>query len=113
MKPHHHLYLLQIVFALSMGALLARLPDLQEKFQLTEGQVGLLLIALSCGVLCGLTVLGRTVARLGARTTTYVTIFGASALYALVPWMPTALLAAPLLFGAGVLAGALEINVNV
>jgi MFS family permease len=113
MKPHHHLYLLQIVFALSMGALLARLPDLQEKFQLTEGQVGLLLIALSCGVLCGLTVLGRTVARLGARTTTYVTIFGASALYALVPWMPTALLAAPLLFCAGVLAGALEINVNV
>lgn len=113
MQPHHRVYFLQFAFALSMGGLLARLPDLQVKFELTEGQVGLLLITMSCGVLVGLTFLGRAVARLGARTTTFVTIFGASALYALVPWMPSAPLAAPLLFCAGILAGALEINANV
>jgi MFS family permease len=113
MKPHYRIYLLQFIFALSIGALLARLPDLQVKFMLTEGQVGLLIITMSCGVLCGLTVLGRTVHRIGARATTFITILGASALYALVPWMPTALAAAPLLFFAGILAGALEINANV
>lgn len=113
MKPHHRIYFLQFIFALSMGGLLSRLPDLQEKFALSEGQVGLLLITMSCGVLVGLTFLGRTVARLGARTTTFVTIFGASVFYALVPWMPSAPLAAPLLFFAGILAGALEINANV
>ena len=37
MKPHHRIYFLQFVFALSMGALLSRLPDLQVKFGLTEG----------------------------------------------------------------------------
>ncbi|MBJ3785507.1 MFS transporter [Devosia sediminis] len=113
LQSHQRLYLLQFIFALSMGALLARLPDLQVEFALTEGQLGLLLITMSCGVLAGLTFLGRTVERIGARTTTFITIFGASTLYALVPWMPSALWAAPLLFIAGVLAGALEINANV
>jgi MFS family permease len=113
MNPHQRIYFLQFIFALSMGALLARLPDLQRQFMLTEGQVGLLLITMSCGVLTGLTFLGRTVARVGARATTFVTIFGASVCYALVPWMPSALWAAPLMFIAGTLAGALEINANV
>ncbi|SMQ63392.1 Fucose permease [Devosia lucknowensis] len=113
MKQHQRIYFLQFVFALSMGALLARLPDLQVQFALTEGQVGLLLITMSCGVLCGLTFLGRTVERFGARATTIITIFGASTFYAIVPWMPSAIVAAPLLFAAGILAGALEINANV
>lgn len=113
MKPHQRLYFLQFGFAISMGALLSRLPDLQSDFGLTEGQLGLLLITLSLGVLCGLTFTGGLVARHGARLTTMVTVFGASALYALVPWMPSPLLAAPLLFCAGILAGALEINVNI
>lgn len=113
MLPHQRVYFLQFVFALAMGALLSRLPDLQTEFALTEGQVGLLFITMSCGVLVGLTFLGRAVERFGARTTAFVTIFGASLLYALVPWMPSAPLAAPLLFMAGVLAGALEINANV
>jgi MFS family permease len=113
MKPHQRIYLLQFIFALSMGALLARLPDLQVEFELSEGQLGLLLVTLSFGVLAGLTFLGQVVQRLGARTTTFITIFGATILYALVPWMPSASWAAPLLFLAGTLAGALEINANV
>lgn len=113
MKPHQRLYFLQFIFAISMGALLSRLPDVQVKFGLTEGQLGLLLLTLSCGVLTGITFLGRTVARLGARATTMITIFGASTFYALVPWMPWAPFAAALLFCAGLLAGALEICVNV
>jgi len=113
MKPHQRIYFLQFALALSMGALLSRLPDLQVKFGLTEGQVGLMLITMSFGVLCGLTFAGRLVERFGARLTTMVTVFGASMLYAIIPWMPSALWAAPLFFSAGVLSGALEINANV
>jgi MFS family permease len=113
MKPHYPIYFLQFALAISMGALLSRLPDLQVKFALTEGQLGLMLITMSLGVLCGLTFSGRFVERAGARTTTFVTVFGASALYALIPWMPTALAAAPIFFASGLLTGALEINVNV
>lgn len=110
--PHHRVYFMQFALALSMGALLSRLPDLQRDFGLTEGQLGLLLVAMSSGVLCGMTFLGRLVDRLGARITVFVTLFGASAFYALIPWMPSPAAAAPLFFAAGLLAGAFEINVN-
>jgi MFS family permease len=113
MKPHHRIYFLQFALALTLGALLARLPDLQVKFDLTEGQIGLMLLTGSFGVLCGLTFGGRLVEHFGARTTSFVTVFGASALYALVAWMPNALVATPLLFASGILAGAMEINANV
>ena len=76
MKPHHRILFLQFVLALSMGALLSRLPDLQLQFGLTEGQLGLLLVAMSAGALFGLTFSIRLVERLGARITAFVTIFG-------------------------------------
>ncbi len=113
MLPHQRLYFMQFAFAITMGGMLTRLPDLQVKFGLTEGQLGLMLITMSLGVLCGITFLGRFVDRFGARTGSFITIFGASVLYALVPWMPSALWAAPVLFCAGLLAGALEILINV
>jgi MFS family permease len=112
MKPHHRLFFIQFAFALSMGAFLTRLPDLQLEFGLTEGQLGLLLVTMSFGVLCGMTFAGRLVARAGTRLTAFVTVIGASALYAAIPWMPSAAYGAPLLFLAGILAGALEININ-
>jgi predicted MFS family arabinose efflux permease len=113
MKPHHRIFGVQFVFAFSMGALLARLADLQLAFGLSEGQLGLLLVTMSFGALFGLTFSIPFIERLGARTTTFVSVFGASLLYALIPWSPSALLAAPLFFVAGVLAGALEVNLNV
>jgi MFS family permease len=112
MKPHHRVYGIFFIFALSMGALLSRLPDLQLKLGLTEGQLGLLLLTMSVGALTGLTFSSPFIEKLGARTTAYVTVFGASLLYAIIPWIPSALFVAPVFFVAGVFAGALEINVN-
>lgn len=112
LKPHQRIYGVFFVFALSMGALLSRLPDLQESLQLTEGQLGLVLIAMSMGSLLGLTFSSRLIERLGARTTAFITVFGASLMYAIVPWVPTAPLLLPVFFVAGLFAGALEINVN-
>ena len=112
LKPHQRIYGIFFVFALSMGALLSRLPDLQRSLQLTEGQLGLLLIAMSVGALFGLTFSSPLIEKYGARTTAFVTVFGASTMYAIVPWVPSPLLLIPVFFVAGLFAGALEINVN-
>lgn len=112
MKPHHRVFGIFFIFALSMGAFLSRLPDLQRQLSLTESGLGLLLLVISVGALTGLTFSSPFIQRLGARNTAYVTVFGASVLYAIIPWMPSAWLVAPLGFFAGILSGALEINVN-
>lgn len=112
MPAHVRIYLVFFIFALTMGALLSRLPDLQHGFGLTEGELGLLLICMSVGALLGLTFSGPLIERYGARTTAFVTVLVASGCYALIPFAPNALWAAPILFIAGLFAGALEINVN-
>lgn len=112
MKPHHRIYGVFFIFALTMGALLARLPDLQTSLRLTEGQLGLLLLTMSVGALTGLTFSSPYIERLGARKTAFITVLGASVCYAIVPWLPNAWAVAPVLFVAGIFAGALEINVN-
>jgi MFS family permease len=112
MKPHHRIYGVFFIFALTMGALLSRLPDLQRSLNLTEGQLGLLLLTMSVGALLGLTFSSPWIERFGARTTAFITVLGASVCYALVPLMPNAFAVAPLFLIAGILAGALEINVN-
>ena len=112
MKPHQRIFGIFFIFALSMGALFSRLPDLQVKLGLTEGQLGLLLLSMSVGALAGLTFSSPLIERLGARTTAFVTIFGASALYALAVFLPSAQWVAPVFFATGFLAGAVEINVN-
>src|SRR5690606_18635375 len=69
MQPHQRIYGIFFVFALSMGALLSRLPDLQIRLELSEGQLGLLLLTMSVGALIGLTLSSPFIERLGARTT--------------------------------------------
>jgi hypothetical protein len=115
MKPHHRIFFIQfaVAVALALGALVSRLADLQLKFHLTEGELGLLLAIMSSGVLCDLTCSARLVEKLGARKAAFVTVFGASIFYALIPWMPSSLMAAPLFFIAGVFTGAFEINANI
>ncbi|PDS39476.1 MFS transporter [Rhizobium anhuiense] len=113
MKPHHRIFFIQFAVALSVGAFLSRLPDIQLKFSLSEGELGLLLAIMSLGVLCGLTFSARLIERLGARTTAFVTVFGVTLFYALIPWMPSVSLAMPLFFVAGIFAGAFEINANI
>jgi len=112
MKPHHRIFGVFFIFALTMGALLARLPDLQQQFGLSEGQLGLLLLTMSVGALAGLTFSSPYIEKLGARKTAFITVFGASICYVIVPFLPNAWAAAPIFFIAGILAGALEINVN-
>lgn len=113
MKPHHRIYFIQFAVATSLGALTSRIPDLQRKFELTESELGLLLISLSTGVLIGLTFSVRFIEMLGARTSAYITVLGASLLFALTPWASSAMAAAPVMFIAGILTGAFEVNANI
>jgi MFS family permease len=106
------MYSVFYLFAFSLGGLLSRLPDLQEELGVSETQLGLTLIGMAAGSLISLTFASPVIDRYGARATAFVTVFGTAAMYALIPWLPSALMVFAAFFVAGILAGALEINVN-
>jgi MFS family permease len=112
-QPQYRIYASFFLFALTSGAMMSRLPDLQQHLQVTQGELGLTLIAMSIGSLISLTFSTPLIGRLGARTTGLVTVLGCAACFAIVPWMPTAPAVFGVLFVCGLLAGALEINLNV
>ena len=113
LEPQQRIYVCFFLFAVSMGALLSRLPDLQDALQIDKSELGLTLIGAAIGALISLTFASPIVARLGARRTAFITVLGTSASLALVPWMGAAPLVFAVLFCEGLLAGALEINLNV
>jgi MFS family permease len=110
---HVRIYAVFFLFALALGGLLSRMADLQHQLGVSESQLGMTLIGMAIGSLISLTVASPLIHRFGARWTAFVTVFGTAALYALVPWMPNAEAVFGALFVAGLLAGALEINVNI
>jgi MFS family permease len=110
---HVRIYSVFFLFALALGGLLSRMADLQHQLGVTESQLGLTLIGMAIGSLISLTIASPLILRFGARWTAFATVFGTAALYALVPWLPNAEAVFVALFFAGLLAGALEINVNI
>lgn len=111
--PHHRIYTCFFLFAVSLGALLARMPDLQVALGVNKSELGLTLIGMAIGALISLTFSSPLIAHLGARTTAFITILGTATAFAIVPWVGAAWLVFCVLFTAGLLAGALEINLNV
>lgn len=102
---------MQFAVAFSFGALMSRIPDLQVRFDSTKSELGMLLVA--TGVLTGLTFSAAPIEKVRARATTFVTVFGATTCFAVVCFKNSAQAAVPFLFIAGVLTGAVEINVNI
>lgn len=111
-KPHYRVFACFFLFAFSLGALLARLPDVQQNLGLDKAQLGLMLIGMAIGSLVSLSLGAQWVDRMGARLTAFVTVIGTTFCYALIPWLPNAYLVFATLFVAGILAGLLEINLN-
>lgn len=112
-EAQHRIYACFFFFAVTTGALMARLPDIQTHLQVTEGQLGLTMIGMSLGSLISLTVGAPVVERLGFRTTAFITTLGPAILFATIPWLPVAPAMFGVLFFVGLMAGALEINLNV
>jgi len=111
--PHYRIFACFFLFAFALGALLARMPDLQEQLQISKSELGLTLIGMAIGSLISLTLSAPLIDRLGSRTTALVTVLGTATCYALIPWLGWAPGVFVVLFIAGILAGALEINLNV
>jgi len=112
-EPQVRIYACFFLFSSSTGALLSRLPDLQDSLQVSKSELGLTLIGAAIGALISLTFFSPLVARLGVRRTAFITVIGTSALIAALAWVGSAELAFAVLFFEGLLAGALEINLNV
>jgi MFS family permease len=110
--PHHRVFAGFFLFAFALGGMLGRLPDIQNHLSLDKAQLGMTLIAMAVGSLISLSLSSPWIERLGARTTSLLTVIGTAFLYAVVPWMPNAYLVFGVLFAAGFLAGMLEICLN-
>ena len=111
--PQHRLYACFFLFAVTTGALMARLPDIQTHLGVTESQLGLTMIGMAIGSLISLTFGAAVIERVGVRTTAFFTVMGPALLFALVPWVGTAPAVFGVLLVTGLLSGALEINLNV
>ena len=111
--PQYRIYACFFLFAFALGALLSRMPDLQTHLDVSESQLGLTIIGMSIGSLISLTFSAPLIDRMGSRFTAFVTVLGTATIYALIPWLPSAVAVFVALFFAGLLAGALEINLNV
>ena len=70
-KPHHRVFACFFLFAVALGALLSRLPDLQRQLNLTESELGLMMIGMSVGSLVSLTLSAPWIERMGPRTTAW------------------------------------------
>jgi MFS family permease len=111
--PQHRIYACFFFFALTTGALMARLPDIQTQLDVSESQLGLTMIGMAIGSLISLTLATPLIARLGARTTALLTVLGPALLIATIPWFSWAPAVFAVLLCTGLLSGALEINLNV
>jgi MFS family permease len=68
---------------------------------------------MAAGSLLSISLGTQWIERMGARRTAFITTIGTAFCYALIPWLPNAYLMFATLFVAGILAGLLEINLNV
>lgn len=109
----HRIYACFLLFAVTTGALMARLPDIQTHLGVSEGQLGLTMIGMAIGSLISLTLGAPIIEKLGFRTTAFITTLGPAVLFATIPWLPSAPAMFGVLFVVGLLSGALEINLNV
>ncbi|KQV38321.1 MULTISPECIES: MFS transporter [unclassified Rhizobium] len=113
LAPQHRIYTCFFLFAVTLGALFARMPDLQVALGVDKSELGLTLIGMSIGSLISLTLSSPLIARLGVRTTAFLTVLGIAAIFAIIPWLDAAPAVFACFFCAGLLGGALEINLNV
>ncbi|OJT99494.1 MAG: MFS transporter [Rhizobium sp. 63-7] len=110
---HQRPYLSFFLLAIATGAFMARIPDLQTRLGIDKAQLGLTLIGLAIGSLISLSASAPVIERLGSKRTLSIAIPGIAFLLAFTPMMPSAPFVFGLLFLAGLLAGTLELTLNV
>jgi predicted MFS family arabinose efflux permease len=94
------------------GNWVTRIPTLQNELALSKGTLGLVLLGISVGVLCALTVAGGLITRFGSRT---ITTIGAVLMAVVLPFlalMPNPLALATLLFVFGAVMSLMDVAMN-
>lgn len=112
-QPQYRVYIAFFLFAMSTGSLFSRLPDLQMQLSVNKAELGMTLIGMAIGSLISLTFSSPLIVRLGSRVTLAITLLGVMLLLSLIPLLPSAPYVFVTLFSIGLLAGALEICLNV
>jgi MFS family permease len=90
----------------------ARIPDIQAKFQLSEGQLGTLLLFLPLGSVIGLPIAGWSVHQFGSRRVIMIGSFAYAMTLPLIGLAPTTWLIIPVLILYGMLGNIMNISLN-
>jgi MFS family permease len=90
----------------------SRIPDIQAKFQLSEGQLGTLLLFLPIGSVIGLPIAGWSVLRFGSRRVIMIGSFAYAMTLPLIGLAPSTWLIIPVLIFYGFLGNVMNISLN-
>lgn len=90
----------------------ARIPDIQSKFQLSEGQLGTLLLFLPLGSMIGLPIAGWSVHKYGSRKVILIGSFAYAMTLPLIGLSPNTYLLVPVLILFGTLGNIMNISLN-
>lgn len=90
----------------------ARIPDIQAKFDLSEGQLGTMLLFLPLGSVLGLPLAGWAVHQYGSRRVIMIGSFAYAMTLPLIGFSPTILLLIPVLILYGLLGNVMNISLN-
>ena len=90
----------------------ARIPDIQSKFQLSEGQLGMLLLCLPIGSMVGLPIAGWSVHHYGSRIVILICSFAYALSLPLIGLAPNLWVIAPVLILFGMLGNIMNISLN-
>jgi MFS family permease len=90
----------------------ARIPDIQAKFQLTEGQLGTILLCLPIGSLIGLPIAGWSVHTYGSRVVILICSFAYALTLPLIGLAPSTWAVVPVLVVFGMLGNIMNISLN-
>jgi MFS family permease len=90
----------------------ARIPDIQTKFQLSEGQLGTILLCLPIGSMLGLPIAGWSVHRYGSRSVILICSFAYALTLPLIGLAPSTWIIALVLMTFGMLGNIMNISLN-
>ncbi len=90
----------------------ARIPDIQAKFQLSEGELGTLLLCLPIGSMVGLPIAGWSVHHYGSRIVILICSFAYALSLPLIGLAPNLWVIAPVLILFGMLGNIMNISLN-
>lgn len=113
--PHRARIAVTLIFFLNgMGfsSWVARIPEVQRGLQISDGQLGLALLALGSGALVSLIVAGGLVVKLGSRPVTSLAVVSFCLLLPFPAFAPNFLTLGVALFALGIFGGALDVAMN-